>query len=328
MKKTIVKDICKAVVVVMLICVMSGVSWSAEKYPSRSIELVCGSSPGGGVDIANRLMAKYFEKYLKVPFAPMNKPGPSQMMMASYLATAKPDGYTIGHGSNAIVTAAVTGQATGYTMEDLRPVCMTSTVNTMVAVTTDSPWKTWQEFIDYAKKNPGTKYGHFGVGSGPHYRMEVLNKHNKLGLQGVPFKGEGEALPMLLGKHVPISMMSPTVAREQVAAGKVRILFSFEDPTLDGFDKNIPSLNSTYGPNAPDIDTTVFIWVNRKTPEDIVQTIDQAFAKMVKDPDFVSEMRKINQPITYVDSKQVEKNLAQQMVKYKQALDYLGLIKK
>ncbi len=322
------KGLFSVTIIVTIIAVLASVSWSAEKYPSRTIELACGSSAGGGTDIANRLLAKYFEKYLKVSVAPVNKPGPSQMMMASYIATARPDGYTIGHGSNAIVTAAVTGQATGYTMDDLRPVCMTSTVNTLVAVTADSPWKSWQDFIEYAKKNPGTKYGHFGVGSGPHYRMEVLNKHNKLGLQGVPFKGEGEALPMLLGKHVPISMMSPTVAREQLAAGKVRILFSFEDPTIDGFDKNIPSLNSLYGPNTPDIDTTVFIWVHRKTPEDVVYAIDQAFAKMVKDPDFVSEMKKINQPITYFDSKQVEKNLAQQMVKYKQALDYLGLIKK
>jgi tripartite-type tricarboxylate transporter receptor subunit TctC len=328
MKRKTMKCLRIGAMIVILAGILSSVSWSADKYPSRSVELVCGSSAGGGTDIANRILAKYFEKYLKVPFVPINKPGPSQMMMASYVATAKPDGYTIGHGSNAIVTAAVTGQATGYTMEDLRPVCMISTVNTMVAVPADSPWKTWQEFVEYAKKNPGTKYGHFGIGSGPHYRMEVLNKHNKLGLQGVPFKGEGEALPMLLGKHVPISPMSPTVAKEQLAAGKVRILFSFEDPTLDGFDKNIPSLNSLYGPNAPDIDTTVFIWVHRKTPEDIVYAIDQAFAKMVKDPDFVSEMKKINQLVTYVDSKDVEKNLAQQMIKYKQALDYLGLIKK
>jgi tripartite-type tricarboxylate transporter receptor subunit TctC len=239
------------VIVVIFVSLIS-VSSAADKYPSRSIELVCGSTPGGGVDIANRLMAKYFEKYLKVSMVPVNKPGPSQMMMASYVVTSKPDGYTIGFGSNAIVTAAVTGVAAGYKIEDIRPVAMIATVNTMIAVNADSPWKTWQDFIDYAKKNPGTKYGHFGVGSGPHYRMEVLNKHLKLGLQGIPFKGEGEALPMLLGKHVPISVMSPTVAREQVASGKVRILFSFEDPALDGFDKNIPSLDKLYGPNTPD----------------------------------------------------------------------------
>lgn len=326
MKST--KGLLFATVILAVIASLTSLSWCADKYPSRTIELVCGSSPGGGVDTSNRLMAKYLEKYLKVSLAPVNKPGPSQMMMASYLVTSKPDGYTIGHASNAIVTAAVTGEATGYKIEDLRPIAMMSTVNTMIAVTTDSPWKTWQDFVEYAKKNPGTKYGHFGVGSGPHYRMEVLNKHNKLGLQGVPFKGEGEALPMLLGKHVPISVMSPTIAKQQVAAGRVRVLFSFEDPTIDGFDKSIPSLNSLYGPNTPDIDTTVFLWLHRKTPEDIVQTIDQAIVKMVNDPEFVSDMKKINQTVTYVNSKQVEKNLAQQMVKYKQALDYLGLIKK
>jgi tripartite-type tricarboxylate transporter receptor subunit TctC len=328
MKRKTMKCLRIAAMIVILASILASVSWSADKYPSHSIELVCGSSAGGATDVANRILAKYFEKYLKVPFVPVNKPGPSQMMMASYVATSKPDGYTIGFGSNAIVTAAVTGQASGYKMEDIRPVCMIATANTIIAVPADSSWKTWQEFVDYAKKNPGTKYGHHGVGSGPHYRMEVLNKHNKLGLQGIPFKGEGELLPMLLGKHVPIAPLSPTVAKEQVAAGKLRILFSFEDPALDGLDKKIPSLDSFYGANTPDIDTTIFVWINRKTPEDIVQTIDQTLAKIVSDPDFLNEMKKINQPVTYVDSKAVEKNLAQQMIKYNQALDYLGLIKK
>jgi len=328
MKCTLMKLFIIAGILACFVCLVSTNSWSADRYPSRSIELVCGSTAGGATDIANRLLAKYFEKYLKVPLVPVNKPGPSQMMMASYVATAKPDGYTIGFGSNAIVTADVTGQASGYKMEDIRPVCMIATANTTIAVPADSPWKTWQEFVDFAKKNPGTKYGHHGVGSGPHYRMEVLNKHNNLGLQGVPFKGEGELLPMLLGKHVPIAPLSPTVAKEQAAAGKLRILFSFEDPALDGLDKKIPSLDTFYGANTPDIDTTIFVWINRKTPEDIVQTIDQALAKIVSDPDYLNEMKKINQPVTYVDSKAVEKNLARQMIKYKQALDYLGLIKK
>ena len=80
--------------------------------------------------------------------------------------------------------------------------------------------------------------------------------------------------------------------------------------------------------NTPDIDTTIFIWVNRKTPEDIVQTIDQAVAKMIQDPDCVNELKNASHPITYINSKEVEKNLAKQMIKYRQALDYLGLVKK
>ena len=83
MKSTLMKFFVIAVIFACLICLIATSSWSAEKYPSRSIELVCGSTAGGATDVANRLLAKYFEKYLKVPFAPMNKPGPSQMMMAS-----------------------------------------------------------------------------------------------------------------------------------------------------------------------------------------------------------------------------------------------------
>ena len=83
MKRKAMKCLRIAAMIVVLASFLSSVSWSADKYPSRSIELVCGSSAGGGTDIGNRILAKYFEKYLKVPAVPINKPGPSQMMMVT-----------------------------------------------------------------------------------------------------------------------------------------------------------------------------------------------------------------------------------------------------
>ena len=77
------------------------------------------------------------------------------------------------------------------------------------------------------------KYGHLGVGSGPHQRMELLNIHAKLKMQGIPFKGEAEALPMLRGKHVPIFSASARHLREhRQMLAKMRILLSFEKPSL------------------------------------------------------------------------------------------------
>ena len=90
-------NMCKRFVAVLLtvcavICIMPVNSPSAEKYPSRPVELVCGLAPGGASDFMNRVLAKYFEKYLGVSFVPINKPGPAQMMAASYVAKAAPMG--------------------------------------------------------------------------------------------------------------------------------------------------------------------------------------------------------------------------------------------
>jgi tripartite-type tricarboxylate transporter receptor subunit TctC len=313
-----------------LLCGMLTISWSAEQYPSRSVELACGQSAGGGVDVFNRLMAKYFEKYLKVTFVPINKPGPAQMMAAVYVAKAKPDGYTIGHIGNQIITAEMSGQASGYTMDELRPICQVGMQGLVIAVTPDSPWKTWQDFVDYAKKNPGTKYGHHGVGSGPHQRMELLNRHAKLELQGLPFKGEAELLPMLLGKHIPISPLSPTAARPQADAGKIRILLSFEKPSMNKLPTSIPFLDDIYGENAmPDLPTSIFLWAPKKTPDDIVKVLDQTFAKMMKDTGFLDECDKNNVFLNYYDSDTVVNKILPERIKmYRAALEALGQLKK
>jgi tripartite-type tricarboxylate transporter receptor subunit TctC len=332
MKRHIMKDVflILAMSIFVLLCVAPAGCWSAEKYPSRSVELTCGSTAGGGVDIFNRIMTKYFEKHLKVPFVPINKPGPAQMMAAVYVAKSKPDGYTIGHMGNQIITAEMSGEASGYTMDELRPICQVGMNGLVIAVPVDSPWKTWQDFVDYAKKNPGTKYGHHGLGSGPQQRMELLNKYAKLGLQGIPFKGEGEVLPMLLGKHVPIAPLSPTAGRAQADAGKVRILLSFEKPSLNGLPPNIPFLDNIYGEDAmPDLPTTIFLWAPKKTPDDVVKTLDQTFAKIMKDPEFLDECKRANAALEYNDENTVvRKILPARMKQYRAALETLGLLKK
>jgi tripartite-type tricarboxylate transporter receptor subunit TctC len=310
------------------LCIGLTNSWSAEKYPSRPVELVCGLAPGGASDFMNRVLAKYFEKYLGVSFVPINKPGPAQMMAASYVAKAAPDGYTIGQIANQIITAELTGQSSGYTMDELTPVCQISAIGLVLAVPADSPWKTFQDFLDYAKKNPGVKYGHHGVGSGPYTRMEIMNKYNKLGMIGIPLKGDGEIVPALLGKHVPIGVLSPVVAKEQVAAGKLRILFTWEHPSLDGLDPSTATLRSVLK-NMPDIDTSIFLWVHKKTPDNILRTIEGAFVKMSKDPEFVSDLKKLNYTIVYVDHDAlVKKVMAEKIAEYKEALGYLGTLKK
>jgi tripartite-type tricarboxylate transporter receptor subunit TctC len=296
---------------------------TAESDPRRS-----GLAPGGAADFMNRVLAKYFEKYLKVPFAVINKPGPSQMMGASYVANSKPDGYTIGQITNAIITAEMTGQASGYKMDDLRPICQFQVVNSVVAVKADAPWKTWQEFASYAKQHPGVKYGHQGVGSANHYRMETLNKQAKLGLIPIPFKGEGEVLTMLLGKHIDVAPISAMSAKIQSAAGTIRILFSWEDPTPDGLDRSLPTLDSVYGTNAPDVGTIGYIWAPKKTPDAIIDILDQTFAKMMNDKDFLAECQKNNISLVYANHTQVQKSINQKMQSWKEALEFLGLLKK
>jgi tripartite-type tricarboxylate transporter receptor subunit TctC len=328
MKKRIIGSLFWVSILFMLVCISFNHPWAAEKYPSRSIELVCGMAPGGASDILNRMLARYFEKYLGVAVVPTNKPGAAQVVGTTYLAKSAPDGYTIGNMSIQVVTAIVAGQATTYSLDDVRAVCQLAYVGTVLGVPTDSPWKTFQEFMDYARKNPGVKYAHQGVGSGAHIRMETLNRYAKLGLAGIPFNGEGEMIPAVLGKHLPIAGFSPGGVRPQVEAGKMRILFSFDPPAEVGFDPTLPHLLSVFGKDAPDLDISVYLWMPRKTPDEIVRMIEQTYVKMTKDPEFISELRKNNYVPAYIDGNTVmQKKIPEKMPQMKETLQFVGMLK-
>jgi len=157
-----------------------------------------------------------------------------------------------------------------------------------------------------------------------------LNKYLKLGMQGVPFKGEAELLPMLLGKHIIMCPLSPTAAKPQLEAGKIRVLLSFEKPSENKLPNSIPFLDDMYGANAmPDLPTSIFLWAPKKTPDDIVKILDQTFAKMMKDPGFLDECNKNNVFLNYADSDTVVKKILPERIKmYRAALEALGQLKK
>jgi tripartite-type tricarboxylate transporter receptor subunit TctC len=322
---------CGVLVSVVAIClsivVFAQSGWAAEKYPKRAVEIVCAFQPGGAADITNRTFAKYLEKYLGVSFMPQNKPGAGGVIGVTYLVKGPADGYRIANFSDHMLTAIVLGNAT-YTLDDLRIVAMVTLIANTVNVRADAPWKTYQEFVDYAKKNPGLKYGHQGLGSSAHLRMENLNKVAQLKMTGVPFKGDGETVPALLGKHVPVAVISASAAKPQADAGKLRILFSFEPPADVGLPGSIPYFAGVYGKNTPDIDIPTYIVVPKKTPEYVVETLKKAAEKMAKDPEFIKENQKLFMRVKYVDGDTVMKQfIPGKMERLKALYKEVGMLK-
>lgn len=301
--------------------------WAAEKYPRRPVEIVCAFQPGGAADVTNRTFAKYLEKYLGVSLMPQNKPGGGGVIGVTYLAKGPVDGYRIANFSDHMFSAIVLGNAT-YTLDDLRIVAMVTLVANTISVSADAPWKTYQEFVDYAKKNPGMKYGHQGLGSSAHLRMENLNKVAQLKMIGVPFKGDGETVPALLGKHVPVAVIGAAAAKPQADAGKLRILFSFEPPLDVGLAGSIPYFASVYGKNTPDIDIPTYLVVPRKTPEYIVDILKKATEKMAKDPEFIKENQRYFMRVKYVDGDIVSKQIIPaKMERLKALYKEVGMLK-
>lgn len=290
---------------------------AADKYPSRPVTTIVGFGPGGVSDMTMRLWNKYLEKYMGGTFVVDHKPGAGGILAFSYVANAKPDGYTLLNHSDYFLPV-LNGTAT-FKMEDLRVIAQLTLHSGVLAVSADSPWKTFQDFVDYAKKNPGVKYGHQGAGTMVYFRMENLNRQAGLKLTGVPLKGDAEIVSSLLGKHVAIGTLGNAVAKAQAEAGKLRILFSFDNPKPFGLDPSLPYMD-TFFPKIPDIDFPIYLIAPSKTPDDIVNALEKAMEKMSKDPEFAKEVALMNDIVHFVPGKVIMQKLPAKMNLFRQIL--------
>jgi tripartite-type tricarboxylate transporter receptor subunit TctC len=158
--------------------------------------------------------------------------------------------------------------------------------------------------------------------------MENLNKVGDLKLIGVPYKGDGETIPALLGKHVSLAVIGAAAAKAQADAGKIRILFSFEPPQSVGLDPSIPYFAGVYGKDTPDVGIPTYIVAPKETPEAVVQTLKKAAERMANDPEFVKKNEKLFFRVHYVDGDVVMKRLLpDKMAKLRALYKEVGMVK-
>jgi tripartite-type tricarboxylate transporter receptor subunit TctC len=288
----------------IILCLPAGVSrtTAAEKYPSHPVTSIVGFGPGGISDMTMRIWNKYLEKYMGGTFVVDHKPGAGGIAAFSYVANAKPDGYTLLNHSDFFLPV-LAGTAT-FKMDDLRVIAQATQNGSVMVVSADSPWKTFQEFYDYCKKNPGVKWGNNGAGTMVFFRMQNLNKQAGMKLIGVPLSGDAEIISSLLGNHVAVGNLGAASAKAQAQAGKLRIIFSFDNPKGFGLDPSIPSMATRF-PKIQDIDTPVYLVAPSKTPDNIVNALEKAIEKMTRDPEFIKDAAGINHMVSYVPGKTV-----------------------
>jgi tripartite-type tricarboxylate transporter receptor subunit TctC len=300
-------------------------AWAADaKYPSRPIDSFCPTPAGSYTDIVNRIMAKQFEKYLNAVVVPGNKPGGGDMVCASAIANAPPDGYTMGLlADGPMVYSHLLGRAT-FGKDDLRVVGQLFCTTLVMDVNADSPWKTFQEFMDYAHKNPGLTYSHIGVGTLPHIYAELLNKVTNLQMRGVPYSGM-EAITALLGKHVTAGFNNYGQAKQ--LEGKIRILFSFTPSELSP-EPSVTSISTYLGRDKFEIlQGGNYLVVPGKTPDAIVDALEKALEKTSKDPEFIAGLKKIYAHSCFVDGRTIQQRIPVRQTQIKPILQSIGVLK-
>ena len=221
------------------------VSSSAIAFkPTRTIEVVVHTGPGGGSDILARAVAGMIEKekLLPVRMQVVNKAGGGGAVAAAYLAEKAGDENTIGFFTGVWLTGPLTSPEYKVTLRDLTPIARLVLEPALIAVKADAPYKTMADFIEAAKKNPGQlKQSGGSPTSRDNVVRQLLQKHTGARWAFISFPGGGERIAALLGGHVNMMVIEPAEAGEHIRAGNMRVLAQVSESRLPGF-PTVPTL--------------------------------------------------------------------------------------
>jgi tripartite-type tricarboxylate transporter receptor subunit TctC len=296
----------------------------AQSFPNKPIRLVIAFPAGGPTDITMRQLAENAGKVLGQPVIVENKPGAGGTLPAQLLQTSAPDGYTLAQIPLGVFRLPYTTKMTWDPVKDINYVINVTGYAFGIIVPADSPIKNWNDFVAYAKANPGKlSYGSTGTLTSPHLTTELIAQKLGLRLNHVPYKGSAELAQAIVGGHIMAAADSTGFA-PLVQAGKVRVLNTWGEKRLDKF-PDAPTLkelgldivqNSPFGIGAP-----------RDTPPDVVKKLHDAFKKAMEDPSYLQALQRYDMLPDYMDSAQY-KHFAQETFNREKALvEKLGLAK-
>ena len=298
----------------------------AADFPTKPVTLIVPWPPGGSTDVSFRVLAETTSKYLGQPVVIENKAGGSGTVGgATMAATAKPDGYTVSQIPITIFRLPYMMKVTWDPLKDFTYIIHLTGYTFGVVVKADSPWKTWNEFIAYAKANPNkVTYATPGAGTSLHITMETIAMRQGIKWIQVPMKGGGETTPAVLGGHVSATADSTGWA-PQVDAGQLRLLVTWGNqrtkkwpdvPTLKDLGYGIVS-NSPFGIAGP-----------KGMDPKVVKILHDAFKKGMEDPAYLKILERLDMEPFYKNTEDYVKYVKEMCEEEKEIVDKLGLKKK
>ena len=312
--------------VICAVVLAAPVASRAQSYPTHPIRFIVPFSPGGSSDIVARLLAKESDKVLGQSMVVDNKPGAGAMIGLNELVQSKPDGYTIGITNSGMVTQPLYGIARYNYATDLQAIAQVGEVPFCLVVAGDSPWKTLEDFIAYARAHPDkTNYGITGIGNTSHIGPEQLKLLAKFPMEFVNFDGGAKLISSLLGGFIQAGGINPVDVKEHVKAGRIRVLVVFGEKRLsDPLYKDVPTAKEK-GYNV-----VVTLWQGigapKGLPEPVRARLEEAFSRIVNSPEMKEAIRNAGLEPVYLGGAAFQKKWADEQAHYKQVVTETGIL--
>ncbi len=256
-----------------------GGAFAQETFPSRTVTIINAFPPGGANDLITRPMAAALEAAVKQPVVVDTKAGAAGAVGAQVAASAKPDGYTLLSHNNGLAGYAevdkLFGRQPKTNRTDFIPLARLSADPVLLLVSDQTPYKTLDEFIAAAKKEPEKiVYSSGGLYGASHLPMAMLEKAIGVSkMRHLPTAGGGPAITALLGNNAQASTQTVQASIQHVKAGKLRALASFGEQRSKSL-PDVPTLKER------GIDVVYYLWVGlfglKGTPPAVVSALSSA----------------------------------------------------
>jgi putative tricarboxylic transport membrane protein len=257
-------------------------AWAQFK-PTKPVEFIVHTGPGGGADVLARFIAQVIEKEKLAPvrFQINNKSGGGGLTAMAYVAEKKGDTHAIAVFTGNWLTNPLTRKEAKYTIKDMTAVSRLVLEPALIAVKADAPYKTLKDFIEASEKSPGTmKQSGGSITSRDNVVRQLLMKETGANWAYISFPGGGERIAALLGGHVNMMVVEPQEAGEHIKAGNMRVIATVADKRLGGF-PDIPTIKEA-GYDVPVVPQVRGIVMPPDVAPDVVAYYEDLFQRLTR----------------------------------------------
>lgn len=287
------KRICRLLTFFLVFSIIIFMTMSVyAQYPDHKVDVVITFKAGGGTDVMARTVFPFVAEKLGVPFIIRNKPGAGAQIGYTYIAMAKPDGYTIGNATTSIVTIELTREDVAFKFkENFQTIAQVQNDPSMIFVLQDSPFKTLDDLINYAKENPGEiSFSGTSLFSTHHIHMQMLEKAAGIDLNHVAFDGSAETKVAILGGHIDVIGGGFSEFVQLVEDGELRALVTASENRL----KKLPDVPTYYDLGYDiEIGSSRGFVAPKGTPMDRVELLANTIKEVMETPEFIEQAKKV-----------------------------------
>lgn len=272
---------------------------SPIKYPSKTIKIIVGSSPGALSDVAARIYAEKITSRLGSPVIVENIAGASSTIAINNFLKSENDGHTLLVVANTVFTYPYLSNKVNYKpLEDFLPVAELARGPGMFVINSKLPHKTLKEFVDAAKKSPiQISYASGGLGTTSHLPMEMFQQESGLELLHIPYKGIAPAVIDVIGGRVDSMMGTPTSMLSALKNGQLRPLAVTSEERIAEF-PDVPTFKELGYPNTS---YTIFIALvaSKGISPELRQTVADIFNTEKNNKSLISSLAKLGQGVDH-----------------------------